>query len=206
MRRYVPLFLAVAVAASLAVVSMAGAVSPLKSNPANAGRLLNKPIEAPRYDYGRRCQTGERRGTRALESWLGSHFGGVSWGISRCEKWGPGSFSLHAEGRAIDWNLDSAVPAQKRRASRLIDMLLASDRRGEPTALARRMGIQGFIFNCRQWFAGMTGLDNYDYCYRRDGVRRRNLNRTEAHMDHIHIELNWPGARMKTSFWRWGRR
>ena len=206
MRRYVPLFLAIACATTLAVVSIAGAVSPLKGNPANDARLLNKPIEASRYDDGTHCQAGTRRGTRALEQWIGRHFRGVSWGSYRCEKWGPGSFSIHAEGRALDWHLDAGNAGQKRNAMRLIDMLISSDRKGEPTALARRMGVQGLIFNCKQWFAGMTGLSNYDYCYRRDGKRRRNLNRTEAHMDHIHIELNWAGARMKTSFWRWGRR
>lgn len=205
MRRYVPL----AIAASLiclGLVSLAGAAAPLKSNPANDSRLLRKPIEASRYDDGTKCQRGVRRGTRALERWLDHHFHGVSWGSYRCERWGPGSFSIHAEGRALDWHLDAGVPAQRRNAMRLIELLLATDRRGEPTALARRMGVQGLIFNCKQWFAGMSGLDNYDYCYRRDGVRRRNLNRTEAHMDHVHIELNWPGARMRTSFWRWGRR
>jgi hypothetical protein len=184
---------------------MAGAAA-LTGNPANDRSLLRKPIEAPRYDDGKRCQRGERPGTRALERWIDSHFRGTSWGTYRCEKWGPGSFSIHAEGRALDWHLDAGDPAEKRNAMRLIDMLLASDRTGEPTALARRMGVQGLIFDCRQWFAGMTSLDRYSYCYRRDGRRKRNLNRTEAHMDHIHIELNWPGAQMKTSFWRWGRR
>jgi hypothetical protein len=28
------------------------------------------------------------------------------------------------------------------------------------------------------------------------------VNRTEAHMDHIHIGLNWAGARKRTSFWK----
>ena len=204
MPRYVPLITA-ALAVVLIGASVAGAVSPLHANPANDKQLLNKPMESSRYDDGTHCQAGTRRGVRALEGWLGRHFKGVSWGSYRCEKWGPGSFSVHAEGRALDWHLDAGNPAQKRNAMRLIDMLISRDRNGEPTALARRMGVQGLIFNCRQWFAGMEGLSNYDYCYTRNGRRRHNLNRTEAHMDHVHIELNWPGARMKTSFWRWGR-
>jgi hypothetical protein len=28
------------------------------------------------------------------------------------------------------------------------------------------------------------------------------VDETQAHMNHIHIGVNWPGARMKTSFWR----
>ena len=32
------------------------------------------------------------------------------WGSYRCEKWGKGQASLHAENRAIDWHLDVAYP------------------------------------------------------------------------------------------------
>ena len=190
----------------LGVSSLTATAAGLHGNPANDAKLLRKPIEAPRYDEATRCKGGERRGTTALASWLGGHFRGESWGSSRCEKWGPGSFSIHAEGRALDWHLDARRGADRRSAARLIDLLLSRDREGEESALARRMGIQGLIWNCRQWFSGMTELDRYSYCYRDNGKRRPHLNRTEAHMDHIHIELNWPGARMRTSFWRWGRR
>ena len=34
------------------------------------------------------------------------------------------------------------------------------------------------------------------------GKRIKNVDPTAAHIDHIHIELNDPGARKKTSFWR----
>jgi hypothetical protein len=175
---------------------------PLRGNPANDPRLAERPIEEPRYDSARRCLRNEQRGTVSLERWLDRHWRGASWGIMRCERLSARSFSLHAEGRALDWHLDAAVPRQRRAATNLVRMLLARDRRGNPAALARRMGVQGLIFNCRNWWAGMPRLAPYDYCYRRDGRRRRNLNRTAAHMDHVHIELNWPGARRATSFWR----
>jgi hypothetical protein len=138
----------------------------------------------------------------ALQSWLQRHWRGSAWGINRCEKNGPGDFSIHAEGRALDWHLDAGIPGQRKAAQRLIDMLLATDRDGNEAALARRMGVQGLIFNCRQWFGYGDELGPYSYCYRRDGNRRKHLNRTEAHIDHIHIELNWAGARKRTSFWR----
>jgi hypothetical protein len=81
-------------------------------------------------------------------------------------------------------------------------MLLARDREGEPTALARRMGVQGLIFNCRNWWAGSESMDRYDYCFTPAGKRRRHLDPTQAHRNHIHIELNWAGAKRRTSFWR----
>jgi hypothetical protein len=186
---------------ALALTSVAAGAG-LKGNPANDPRLLRKPIEPSRYDHARRCLHRPQPGTLALERWLGRHFRGVSWGIMRCEKLGPGNFSLHAEGRALDWHLDAAVPRQRRAAANLIRMLLAADRRGNATALARRMGVQALIFNCRSWWAGSSRLDGYDYCYRRDGKLRRHLDRTAAHRDHVHIELDWAGARKRTSFWR----
>ena len=67
---------------------------------------------------------------------------------------------------------------------RLIRTLLATDRKGNPRALARRMGVQGLIFDCRAWWAGMERMDEYSYCYRGNG------------------EANWKGAREQTSFWR----
>ena len=64
------------------------------------------------------------------------------------------------------------------------------------------MGIQGLIFDCHAWWAGMEEMGAYSYCYKRNGDLRHDLDRTQAHRDHIHIELNWDGAKKKTSFWR----
>jgi hypothetical protein len=176
--------------------------SAITTNPANRPVLLSDPIEDLHYDHAKRCIDHPQRGTLALQAWLEHHWRGVSWGINRCEKLSPGNFSIHAEGRAIDWNLDAGDGAQRRAGMRLIDMLLATDRDGNEAALARRMGVQGLIFNCRGWFGYGDRLGPYSYCYRRDGKRRKHLNKTLAHRDHIHLELNWAGARKMTSFWR----
>lgn len=176
--------------------------SPISTNPADRPALLSEPIEELHYDNATHCLRHPQRGTLALQSWLARHWRGVSWGIMRCEKLSPHNFSLHSEGRAIDWHLDAGVPAQRHAAMRLIDMLLASDRDGNEAALARRMGVQGIIFNCHAWFGYGNRLGPYSYCYRRDGKRRKHLDRTQAHRDHVHIELNWAGALKRTSFWR----
>ena len=170
------------------------------SNPAN--RLAAAPIETYRYDYARRCRHHPMPGARRLESWLDAHVRGVSWGIMRCEKLGRRNYSLHSEGRAVDWHLDVHAPAERRAARRLILMLLATDRAGNPHALARRMGVQEIIWNCRSWWSGAERLERYSYCYDRRGRRRRHLNETQAHRDHVHIGLNLAGARLRTSFWR----
>ena len=83
----------------------------------------------------------------------------MSWGIMRCERLSATSFSLHSEGRAIDWHLDARAAPTGARRERLIDRLLATDRAGNPHALARRMGIQEIIWNCRSWWSGAERME-----------------------------------------------
>lgn len=194
----------VAALAALACVLVPASVgaNAITSNPADRPVLRTEPIEDLQYDDAKRCMRNPKLGALALQSWLQRHWRGAPWGIVRCSKLGPRDFSVHAEGRALDWHLDAGVAGQRHAAQRLIDMLLETDRDGNEAALARRMGVQGLIFNCRQWFGYGDRVGPYSYCYRRDGKRRKHLDRTLAHRDHIHIELNWAGARKRTSFWR----
>jgi hypothetical protein len=183
----------------LAHQASAGTFGRVAGNPAD--RLLSLPIEPERYDHARRCVKHPARGTLALQSWLEQNARGASWGILRCERLSGRDFSLHAEGRAIDWHLDARDASDRRAAARLIALLLAPDRLGNRHALARRMGVQEIIWNCRSWWSGGEGMDRYSACYERDG-RRRRISATLAHRDHVHIGLNLPGARMRTSFWQ----
>jgi hypothetical protein len=168
-------------------------------NPAD--KLAKLPIEQYRYDEAVRCLKRPQKGMLAVQSWLEKHARGVSWGIMRCERWGKHSASLHAEGRALDWHLDVHNGRDRAEAKRLIDLFLAPDRNGNMHALARRMGIQELIWNCRGWFSGDGGMQPYSVCYDKHGKRIKHVDETAAHMNHIHIGVNWAGARMKTSFW-----
>ena len=167
------------------------------ANPADA--LSSTAIDPYRYDRATDCRSKVPAGTLALKAWLQRNAGGAFWGIERCERWGKGSASLHAEGRAIDWHLDVHRRADKKEASRLIRLFLATDRAGNRHALARRMGIQELIWNCRSWWSGGDGMRPYSPCYDSKG-RPKRVDDTTAHRDHIHIGLNWPGARKQTSF------
>ena len=187
-------------ATPVAALGFGRSFRPVAHNPAN--RLAKLPIDPYGYDYAKRCLKHPQRGTLALQAWLAGHAKGVSWGIMRCEKWGKGSASLHAEGRALDWHLDVHRRADRREAERIINLLLAPDRAGNVHALARRMGVQEIIWNCRSWYTGDGGLEPYSVCFDRKGRRKRGVDDTTAHRNHIHIGLNWRGARMKTSFWR----
>jgi hypothetical protein len=168
-------------------------------NPAD--KLLKLPIDSYRYDYAKKCLKHPQQGTLALEAWLAKHAGGAFWGDMRCEKWGKNSASLHSEGRAIDWHLDVHDAGDRAEAKRLIGLFLAPDKAGNMHALARRMGIQELIWNCRGWFSGDGGMRPYSVCYDKNGKRIKHVDETAAHMNHIHIGVNWAGAHLKTSFW-----
>ena len=89
-------------------------------------------------------------------------------------------------------------PVEKRTADRLVSLLLRRDRRGTRNALARRMGLQEVIWNCRIWTPSAPRLRPYGPC------SKPGVDRTTAHRNHLHLGLNWRGARRKTTFWRYG--
>jgi len=194
-------FILAFVAAALLAVLAGSALAGLRPNPANLPQLLKQPIEDEAYDYAEDCRKRVPPGTKALQAWLEDNVRGESWGITRCEALGDG-YSVHSEGRAIDWHLDASVPKERKAAKRLMRTLLKRDANGNTHALARRMGVQGLIFNCKQWFVGSAKLGPYSACYRKNGDKRAGVDRTLAHRDHVHIELNWAGAREQTSFWQ----
>jgi hypothetical protein len=163
------------------------------------------PIDDYSYDHARKCVKKPAKGALALQDWLARNSAGVSWGIMRCERLSGKNFSLHAEGRAIDWHLDARVPSDRRAADRLIRRLLAADSEGNPHALARRMGVQEIIWNCRSWWSGSEKMGPYSLCVEGKGRKRKKVNVTLAHRDHVHIGLSKAGARKRTSFWTAGR-
>ena len=179
-------------------VAVAGGFRPVSGNPAD--KLVKLPIDDYRYDHAKDCRKRPTKGANALVAWLGKNAGGSFWGIMRCERWGKGRASLHAEGRAIDWHLNVHNGADRREAKRLINLLLAPDRAGNLHALARRMGIQEIIWDCKSWFSGSEGMRPYSRCYDEDGEEVE-VDDTNAHRDHIHFGLNWPGAKKRTTFW-----
>jgi hypothetical protein len=187
-----------------AMVRLPDTLSPVAGNPAD--RLLSVPIEDSTYDPARTCTPkASRPGMQALQRWLQDNARGVFWGSYRCEKWGKGQASLHAENRAIDWHLDVSSSADRRAAEQLIRLLLAPDAAGNPQALARRMGVEELIWDCGYWGAGMTQFSEYSPCYGKRGRLKRKVDVTIAHRDHVHIGMTRRGAAARTSFWSRGR-
>ncbi len=175
-------------------------LAPMAGNPAEHLRSL--AIDPERYDPATHCSSKPRPGVQAMTRWLEAHSRGVYWGSYRCERWGKHSASLHAEGRAIDWHLDVSDRADRADARHLIEMLLAPDEEGNEHALARRMGVEEIIWDCSYWGAGMQQFSRYGACYGKHGTRRKHVDRTVAHRNHVHIGMSKPGAARRTSFWR----
>jgi hypothetical protein len=195
--------LAAALAAAMLLGAPAAQAHVWQSVPHNpADRLLDRPIEPSTYDSATHCDPRVKPGMLMLQQWLEHNVRGTFWGSYRCEKWGKHSASLHAENRAIDWHLSVHSRADRRAAAGLIALLLAPDSAGNPQALARRMGVEELIWNCRYWAAGMPDFEPYSVCYTKRGKPRRGVDDTTAHRDHVHIGMTKAGALGRTSFWQ----
>lgn len=167
----------------------------LDHNPANEPELINKAIEGSPYDRARRCRDNPRKGTKKLIRFMKRYSKRtVPYGTIRCESLGSG-MSVHSDGRALDWGLDARKKRQKRQAMAIIRTWIDRDNKGRRTALARRMGIQMIIYNCKYWMAGDgKKMRDYSTCSR--------SNPTQSHIDHIHIELTRKAAKLRTTYWQ----
>lgn len=182
-----------------AALPLGQAFSAVADNPAEA--LIDLPLDDQSYDRATHCVKNPTKGASALVRYLPKLSPrGVMWGINRCEMWGKHSASLHAEGRAIDWHLDVHNTADRADAERLIRTLLAPDSSGQPFALARRLGVQGLIWDCRSWWGGGS-LQKYSACVGKNGKWNPKVDDTTAHRNHVHLELSKAGATLKTSWW-----
>ena len=133
------------------------------------------------------CDPVVKPGTDALRSLLMGTYGGRDLGITRsCEI---GALSEHKEGRAWDWGLNAAVPAEKAIAKQFLAWLLAPGPNGMAAVNARRLGVMYVIWNGRIWSAY------------RASEGWRTYGGGEAHAGHIHISLAWNGATKRTSWW-----
>jgi hypothetical protein len=143
----------------------------------------------------------DRPGVLAFRDFVLRHQGGGVGYISRpCDVGGP---SGHHAGRAWDWMISAAEPAQKARADELVGWLLAND-----AEMFRRAGLRYLIWNKRQFSSSPRGpsgqrawkaYDGYDTqgrCTSPGGCR-------DPHTSHVHFSFSKEGAAGQTSFYRW---
>ena len=141
---------------------------------------------APSYQGQTTCDPGAKPGPIAFADLLNAHYGERYYGIARA--CGSG-VTEHSEGRALDWMIDARYPDQKAIADAVVQWLSASDDKGNPGVMARRLGIMYIIWNRKVWRAYAPERGWADYTG------------SSPHTDHIHFSFTWDGAYMRTSWW-----
>lgn len=133
------------------------------------------------YEYARGCTGGSKPGAVALMSWINRNYPkSKNWGIYSCRMIpGSNSMSLHGEGRALDVGYAVVDGKGNPDGYRLFSHLKSR---------AVELGIQGIIWDRKistnkgdnRAYSGGPGL-------------------TEAHVNHLHIELTNAAARNLTA-------
>ncbi|WP_200950781.1 glucosaminidase domain-containing protein [Arthrobacter sp. Soil762] len=119
------------------------------------------------------CATGEQPGARAMaDQWR--RLTGRQAGTFNCRKTEAGTPSLHGEGRSIDLHGRVDRPAEKAQADAYVAWMQSN---------AVELQVAYLIWNHNQW----------SWARRAEGWRPYGGN--NKHIDHIHVDLSWEGAR-----------
>lgn len=148
------------------------------------------------YQPQTRCQRWPKAGVLMLADWLVARGGGYGEISRSCAG---SSISEHKESRAFDWVLDARSEADRAVAAALLDEILAPDDTGQPSALARRMGIMYVIWN-DQMYASYDEFVAKKYLSS-SCRNRRSCSPTLRHQDHVHLSLTRQGAKGLTSWY-----
>jgi hypothetical protein len=186
---------ALLVVASLLLAALTAPAAVAVQSRATDGGL---PVEDyATYDPQTTCTKHPRVGTVALGEWLVATYGGAGGAVNRpCT--GSGS-SEHKDGRAIDWTLDAADPADRAIAKTFLQAAFATDADGNAAALARRMGIMYIIWS-DHFYPAYEQFRKESYLSSSCRARQK-CSKTLRHRDHMHISLSKAGAKGLTSFY-----
>jgi hypothetical protein len=142
------------------------------------------------------CRRTPKPGVLMLADWLVARGGGYGPISRTCAG---SSRSEHKESRAFDWVLDATSETDRALAAAMLDEILAPDDTGEPSALARRMGIMYVIWDDHM-YASYDGFVAKRYLSS-SCRNRRTCSPTLRHRDHVHISLTRQGAKGLTSWY-----
>ncbi len=142
------------------------------------------------------CKQKPKPGVLMLADWLVARGGGYGAITRSCAG---SSTSEHKESRAFDWLLDATSETDQALAAALLDELFAPDDTGEPSALARRMGVMYVIWDDHMYASYDAFVAKR---YLSSSCRnRRTCSPTLRHRDHLHISLTRQGAKGLTSWY-----
>lgn len=186
-----------ALAAVLAAVALAAPASAASApTPAELRSPAATVDAAATWERESGCDQTEKKGPRTLRRLLISTYGLVPSNILRpCSA----ADSGHEEGRALDWMVSVRDPAQKKMADAFLAWLQATDEYGNPSAMARRLGIQYVIWNNQMWRPWSGQWSTYSDCDR--PKRRFKAYDSTCHRNHVHVSFSWAGALGRTSYY-----
>ena len=160
-------------------------------------RTFGAVIDVPAtWERESSCSPTEKKGPRKLRKLLVATYGLVSSNILRpCS----GADSGHEEGRALDWMVSVRDPAQKEMGDSFLSWLQAPDEFGNPSAMARRLGVSYVIWNNAMWRPATGAWTEYSGCTA--PTKRFKRFDTTCHRNHVHVSFSWDGALGRTSFY-----
>ncbi|WP_432509765.1 LGFP repeat-containing protein [Kineococcus sp. SYSU DK001] len=177
------LFPAALAGAGLLALSVPAAASAAPPDLRPAVRLPAAVDDLADYEGATTCAPVQP-GTERFRDLLLAAYGKQTIGTHRACPADGAVNSEHHEGRALDWMLDAADPADAATAAQFLDWLLADDAEN-----ARRLGVMYVIWDGQVWksYRAEQGWQPYTG--------------PNPHTDHVHLSLSHRGAAGETSWW-----
>jgi len=148
------------------------------------------------YQPQTKCSPKAKAGADYLADWLVKRYGGGRGRIgSACSD----SVSEHQEGRAVDWRMDATKKKQRKQVQKFLKWAFAADKKDNPAAKARRMGIMYVIWNDKMW-ASWREFEPKPYLSS-SCKNKKKCSKTLRHRDHVHVSLSRKGGFAKTSWY-----
>ncbi|MFB9376673.1 LGFP repeat-containing protein [Kineococcus gynurae] len=177
-----------ALALGLAAAALVGTATTAGAAPAQPGNLPRDVDALSRYEGATFC-AAPQAGTIAFRNLLLATYGRQTIGTARACPANGKVNSEHMEGRALDWMLDAADPADQAQAQEFLRWLIGDPANAANATNARRLGVMYVIWDRKVWKAYQADAGWQPYTG------------PNPHTDHIHISLNRSGAAAETSWW-----
>lgn len=180
---------AVGLALALTVAGVATPTAATASSGPSAPAPAPDPIDGyQRYEGQKTCDPTVKPGAQYLLDMVIAHYG-VGRRIPITRACHVGGTSEHKEGRAIDWGVNVANPAEKAAADHFVQWLTAPGPDGKVGWNARRLGVMYVIWNQQIWNNTSASATWKPYTG------------ASPHTDHVHVSLGWGGAWQRASWW-----
>ncbi|RYV51387.1 DUF4214 domain-containing protein [Pengzhenrongella frigida] len=182
--RVAVLALALALVGVGAAPAQAATLPPGPTSPATAP----SPIDAyASYQAQSTCDPSVKPGAQYVLNMAVGYYGGRASEIGRA--CGVGGTSEHKEGRALDWGVNVANPAEKAAGDQFVNWLTAPGPDDKVGYNARRLGVMYVIWNRQIWSNSSSNAGWRAYTG------------ASPHTDHVHVSLSWAGANVRSSWW-----